>query len=220
LKVVFANEIGNIAKAHGIDGQEVMELFGRDTHLNISTAYLKPGFAFGGSCLPKDTRALVHRANDIGIDVPVLEAVMESNEMQIRRAIQMVEHSGRKRVGVLGLSFKAGTDDVRESPVVPLIETLVGRGYEVLVYDEDVQLDSLIGANKAFVEAEIPHIASLMRPGLEEVVEGSEVVVVSNGSKSYEDVLHRIRDDQLIIDLVGIAKGQGSTMGEYEGICW
>ncbi len=220
LKVVFANEIGNIAKAHGIDGQEVMELFGRDKYLNISTAYLKPGFAFGGSCLPKDTRALVHRANDLDIDVPVLEAVMESNEIQIRRAIEMVEQTGLKKVGVLGLSFKPGTDDVRESPVVPLIETLVGRGYEVLVYDEDVQVESLIGANKAFVEAEIPHIASLMRPGLDEVVEGSEVVVVSNASKSYEDVLHRIRNDQLIIDLVGIAKGQGSTMGEYEGICW
>ncbi len=220
LKVAFANEIGSLCKAQGVDGQEVMEIFARDTELNISPAYLKPGFAFGGSCLPKDTRALAHRAKRVDADLPVLQAVMESNRKHIERAIQMVESKGQKKVGVLGLSFKAGTDDVRESPVVPLIETLVGRGYEVSIYDEQVQLGELIGANRAFIESEIPHIASLMRSSLEDVLDESEVVVVTNGAKPYREALHLLRSEQILIDLVGIAKGQGSTLGEYEGICW
>lgn len=220
LKVAFANEIGTLCKAQGVDGQEVMEIFARDTELNISAAYLKPGFAFGGSCLPKDTRALAHRAKRLDADLPVLTSLMESNEKHIQRAIRMVESKGKKKVGILGLSFKAGTDDVRESPVVPLIETLVGRGYEVSIYDSQVQLGELIGANRAFIEGEIPHIASLMRSRLEEVLEESEVVVVTNGAKPYREALHLLGPDQILIDLVGIAKGQGSTLGEYEGICW
>lgn len=220
LKVAFANEIGSLCKAQGIDGQAVMDIFARDTQLNISRAYLKPGFAFGGSCLPKDTRALAHRAKRLDSDLPVLQSIMESNYKHIGRAIEVIESKGRKRIGVLGLSFKAGTDDVRESPVVPLIETLVGRGYDVSIFDEQVQLGQLIGANRAFIESEIPHIASLMRSRLEDVLEESEVLVVGNGSESHRQVLHRIRPDQILIDLVGIAKGQGSTLGEYEGICW
>ncbi len=195
LKVAFANEIGSLCKAQGIDGQEVMEIFARDTELNISAAYLKPGFAFGGSCLPKDTRALAHRAKRLDTDLPVLASLMESNEKHVARAIKLVENQNRRKVGVLGLSFKAGTDDVRESPVVPMIETLVGRGYEVSVFDDKVNLSRLIGANRAFLESEIPHIASLMRPELDDVLDESEVVVVSNGGEIYREALHSRRPD-------------------------
>lgn len=220
LKVVFANEIGTLAKAQGVDGREVMELLCRDTRLNTSSAYLNPGFAFGGSCLPKDTRALVHRARRLDTETPVLEAILGSNEIHIRRAIELVENAGSKKIGVLGLSFKAETDDVRESPIVPLIETLVGRGYEVRIYDEDVHLGELIGTNRAFIEREIPHIATLMMSDMGQVVEESDVLVVSNGSKAYREVIHQLRPSQKLVDLVGITKGTGGTLGEYEGICW
>jgi GDP-mannose 6-dehydrogenase len=220
LKVVFANEIGTLAKAQGIDGREVMELLCRDTQLNISTAYLKPGFAFGGSCLPKDTRALVHRARRLDTETPVLESILSSNDLHVRRAIELVEQTDSNNVGVLGLSFKAGTDDVRESPIVPLIESLVGRGYKVRIYDEDVNLGELIGTNRAFVEREIPHLAALMMSDMAQVVQESDVLVVGNGSKTYREVIHQLGPSQKLIDLVGITKGTGGTLGEYEGICW
>ena len=155
LKISFANEIGNICKAHGIDGREVMDIVCQDSRLNISTAYLKPGFAFGGSCLPKDLRALMYRSKERDIESPLLASIMTSNQRQIERAIHMVEKTGQKSVGILGLSFKAGTDDVRESSIVPLIETLVGRGYKVSVYDETVDLPRLIGANRWYLEESI-----------------------------------------------------------------
>jgi GDP-mannose 6-dehydrogenase len=220
LKVAFANEIGNLCKAHEIDGREVMRIFCQDRQLNISPAYLMPGFAFGGSCLPKDLRALLHRARERDLDCPVLRAVVQSNQEQIRRGIELVERTGRKRVGVLGLSFKAGTDDVRESPVVPLVETLVGRGYRVHVYDEKVEPDRLVGANRTFLERELPHIASLMRPSVDEVVAEAEVVVVANGCPTFRRVPRLMREDQVLIDLVGTARSEGDVRGGYEGICW
>ncbi|HEY3108104.1 MAG TPA: nucleotide sugar dehydrogenase [Chloroflexota bacterium] len=220
LKVAFANEIGNLCKAHRIDGQEVMRIFCQDRQLNISPAYLMPGFAFGGSCLPKDLRALLRRAKERDLDCPVLRAVQESNQEQIRRGIELVESTGRKRVGVLGLSFKAGTDDVRESPVVPLVETLVGRGYRVHVYDEKVEPDRLIGANRSYLERELPHIASLMRPSIDEVVADAEVVVLANGCAAFRGVPRLMREDQVLIDLVGAARRNGELRGGYEGICW
>ena len=220
LKVSFANEVGNVAKAHGIDGRDVMDIFCRDERLNISTAYFKPGFAFGGSCLPKDLRALLYRAKERDLDLPLLRATMESNEAQVRRGIRLVEGTGRKRVGILGLSFKAGTDDVRESPVVPLVETLVGRGYQVNVYDEIVEPDKLIGANKSFLERELPHIASLMRRSIDDVVSEAEVVVVANGSPAFRRVPRLLREDQVLVDLVGAARVNGELRGGYEGIGW
>ena len=220
LKVTFANEVGNLCKAHGIDGRDVMDIFCRDERLNISTAYFKPGFAFGGSCLPKDLRALLYRAKERDLDLPLLRATMESNEAQVRRGIRLVENTGRKRVGILGLSFKAGTDDVRESPIVPLVETLVGRGYDVTVYDEKVVPDKLIGANKSFLERELPHIASLMRPSIDDVVSKAEVVVVANGSPAFRRVPALIRADQVLVDLVGATRVNGELQGGYEGIGW
>jgi GDP-mannose 6-dehydrogenase len=220
LKISFANEIGNICKAHGIDGRDVMDIVCQDDRLNISPTYLKPGFAFGGSCLPKDLRALMYRSKERDIDSPLISSIMQSNQRQIERGIQMVEKTGRKSVGILGLSFKAGTDDVRESSIVPLIETLVGRGYRVSVYDETVDLPRLIGANRSYVEEALPHIAQLMRSSIKDVLAESEVVVVANGSASFRQVAGDMRADQILIDLVGAAEVNGNLRGEYDGICW
>lgn len=220
LKITFANEIGTLCKAHGVDGQQVMEIFRQDQRLNISPAYLRPGFAFGGSCLPKDVRALVHWAKERDVDIPLLNAILPSNQHQIGRAIDLVESTMRHRIGVLGLSFKPATDDVRESPTITLIETLVGRGYQVSIYDQVVNPEKLIGANRAFLERALPHIASLMRSSMEEVIQEVEVVVIANGSSSFHRVPKLLRNDQILIDLVGIAKDHNDMRGSYEGICW
>ena len=172
LKIVFSNEIGNLCKLQGMDGQEVMNILVQDQQLNISPAYLSPGYAFGGSCLPKDVRALTYRAKEIDSDCAVLNAILPSNRKQVELGIRMVERTRCKKVGVLGLSFKANTDDLRESPAITLVETLIGRGYHVRIFDEQVQLSQLIGSNKAFLEKEIPHITSIMCNNLEELVAG------------------------------------------------
>ena len=218
LKVAFANEIGTLAKRQGIDGREVMDILCEDRTLNLSAKYLRPGFAFGGSCLPKDVRALVYRAKQTDVDAPVLASVLESNVRHITRAIEMVESAGNRRVGVIGLSFKSGTDDVRESPVVALIETLVGRGYHVGVYDELVDPSRLIGANKASLERELPHIASLMRDSVEAVVAEADTVVVANDGRALAQVLERLRPEQHVVDLVGLPSGRSDDA--YDGICW
>lgn len=220
LKVVFANEIGSVCKAHEIDGRQVMEIFCQDTRLNLSTAYLRPGYAFGGSCLPKDLRALTYRTKERDIEAPMLNALLASNQTHIQRGIQLVERAGSKKVGVLGLSFKANTDDTRESPMVVLIETLVGRGYHVRVYDEHVHPDRLIGANREFLIHELPHIVSLMASSVDELLEDVDVVVVANGSKSFRDVPAKLRPDQTLIDLIGSVKVEELQHGHYEGICW
>lgn len=220
LKVAFANEIGNFCKLHSIDGQELMEIFVQDRQLNVSSAYLRPGFAFGGSCLPKDLRAILHRAKECDLALPLLEAVLTSNEHQIRRGVEMVERTGRKKVGVFGLSFKPGTDDVRESPTVLLVETLVGRGYQVNIYDETVKPDQLIGANKAFLERELPHIATLMRPTIAEVLQEADVLAVMNRSQAFRNLSHHLRPEQILIDFTGANKAHRATNGSYEGICW
>lgn len=220
LKVSFANEIGNLCKVHGLDGHEVMRIVCEDRQLNISPAYLKPGFAFGGSCLPKDLRALTYRGKEKDLHLPLLNSIMQSNQLQIERGIRMIEETGCKKVVVLGLSFKAGTDDVRESPVVALVETLVGRGYQVRIYDENVNPQQLIGANKAFLERELPHIASLMANSLQEVVQEAEVVVLTNASRQFADVPVLIEPHHVLIDLAGLAKDNLSVKGSYNGICW
>lgn len=220
VKVAFANEIGHLAKVQGIDGRSVMEILCRDHRLNISPAYLRPGFAFGGSCLPKDTRALVYRAREIDVDVPLLAAILPSNDVQVQRAIAAVEDAEGKHIGILGLAFKAGTDDVRESPMVAVIETLVGRGYQVQVFDEDVRLSNLIGANRAYLEAEIPHIASLMVDDLDEMVRTCDVLVVGNSSKVFADLGSRMDENQVLVDLVGVTDTTRAMRGNYIGSGW
>src|SRR5687768_517937 len=219
LKVSFANEVGNICKALQIDSHEVMDVFCQDTKLNLSPYYLKPGFAFGGSCLPKDLRAINYKAKELDVEVPVLSAILPSNRLQIERAVEMVIGSGKKRVGVLGFSFKAGTDDLRESPMVTLIETLIGKGFELAIYDRDVSLARLVGANKEYIEREIPHISKLMRGGIDEVLADSDVIVIGNRAEEFRTVEQRLRKDQLLIDLVHLFDGRTSSEN-YQGICW
>ena len=220
LKVAFANEIGTISRMHAVDGREVMELFCMDDNLNISKAYLRPGFAFGGSCLPKDVRALTYHAQDLDVDSPLLGSLINSNVQHIQRAIDIVESSGFKKVGVLGLSFKAGTDDVRESPIVPVIETLVGKGYDLTIFDEQLELSKLIGQNKAFLEQEIPHIIKLMRPSVEAVINDSDVIIIANGSKQFRQVPDMVPEDKMVIDLVGVLPQNSPVKKGYHGICW
>lgn len=219
LKVSFANEIGNICKALQIDSHEVMHVFCQDTKLNLSPYYLKPGFAFGGSCLPKDLRAINYKAKELDVEVPVLSAILPSNRLQIERAVEMVMSSGKKRVGVLGFSFKAGTDDLRESPMVTLIETLIGKGFELAIYDRDVSLARLVGANKEYIEREIPHISKLMRDAIEGVLMDSEIIIIGNQAEEFRGVAERLRKDQQLIDLVRLFDGRTSAEN-YQGICW
>ena len=219
LKVAFANEIGNICKALSIDSHEVMRLFCEDTKLNVSAAYLKPGFAFGGSCLPKDLRAITYRAKQADVATPILSATLESNQGQIRRAYDMIMATGRRKVGVLGLSFKAGTDDLRESPMVALIELLIGKGVPLTIHDDHVSSARLMGSNKEYIEREIPHIWTLMRPTIAEVLADAEVVVIGNGSPEYRGIQKQLTDGQIVVDLVR-AFGPRTSDAQYQGICW
>jgi GDP-mannose 6-dehydrogenase len=219
LKVSFANEIGNICKALGIDSHEVMEVFCQDKKLNLSPYYLKPGFAFGGSCLPKDLRAITYKAKEVDVEVPVLASVLSSNRRQIECAYEMVLRAGKKRVGVLGFSFKAGTDDLRESPMVSLIEMLIGKGMQLAIYDRDVSLARLFGANKEYIEREIPHISQLMRSSVKEVMENADVLIIGNKAEEFREIESELRSDQLVIDLVRLFD-HPLKQGAYEGICW
>jgi GDP-mannose 6-dehydrogenase len=218
LKVSFANEIGNICKALELDSHEVMNVFCADTKLNLSSYYLKPAFAFGGSCLPKDLRAVTYKAKELDVEVPLLTAISLTNRLQIERALDMVLRTGKKRVGILGFSFKAGTDDLRESPMVTLIETLIGKGLELVIYDRDVSLARLFGSNREYIEHEIPHIAKLMRGSIDEVLSASDTIVIGNKSEEFRQIESRLRPDQTVIDLVRLfdrPSGDG-----YQGICW
>ena len=219
LKISFANEIGLLCKSMGIDSHTVMDIFVQDTQLNISAKYLKPGFAFGGSCLPKDVRAITYRAKTLDLELPVLKAILPSNDAHIEQALRLIEDLGNKRVGLLGLSFKAGTDDLRESPVVTLAEKLLGKGYDLCIYDRNVSLAALIGANKRYVEQVIPHISSLLVTDLEDVLEHADTLVVGNNAPEFQDVLQRLRPEQQVVDLVRLS-GEGTSLENYQGICW
>jgi GDP-mannose 6-dehydrogenase len=218
-KVAFANEIGALCKELGVDSHRVMKLFALDTKLNISPAYLRPGFAFGGSCLPKDLRALVYAAKHADLTLPLLGSVLDSNRLHLERVIARVLGTREKRVGILGLSFKPGTDDLRESPSVALIETLIGKGCQVKVYDPDVLLARLVGANKRFIEREIPHISQLMCTDLDEVVADSEVIVVSKASPEFTAAVTPHLGTKFVFDLARLPL-DGPPPHRYEGICW
>jgi GDP-mannose 6-dehydrogenase len=220
LKVAFANEIGNICAVQGIDSHDVMRIVCEDRKLNISAAYLRPGFAFGGSCLPKDLRAVTYRARELDVETPLLRAVLESNALQIERAFRMIADGGKRRVGVLGLAFKPGTDDLRESPLVALVERLIGRGFEVKVYDRHVREAQITGANRAFIEKEIPHIWSLMAETPDEVIDASEVLVLGT-DLARSVVLSEARTrDKIIVDLVRVRDRVVEAAPGYRGITW
>jgi len=221
LKVGFANEVGTLSKELGVDTQAVMEIFTSDTRLNISPAYLMPGFAFGGSCLPKDLRALTHQARELDLHLPLLETIMASNHEHIERAVEAVLRSGKKKVALLGLSFKAGTDDLRESPQVQLAKRLLGEGCQIRIWDPHVSLGQLTGSNQKFIEEVIPHIGSLLSSSLEEVVRASEIVIIGTTSARKEMLTPHLRSDHTIIDLVNLEKDcRPGDAGSYQGICW
>jgi GDP-mannose 6-dehydrogenase len=219
LKVGFANEIGNIAKAVGVDAHKVMEIFCQDRKLNLSPYYLKPGFAFGGSCLPKDVRALLYKAKVLDVQVPILSAILPSNELQIARGVHAVVEKGHRKVGVLGFSFKAGTDDLRESPMVELVERLLGKGYDLKIYDRNVSMASVHGANRDYILNKIPHISRLMVSDMEEVLAHGRTIVIGNAAPEFADVPRRVGEGQTIIDFVRICDSR-TVLGVYEGLCW
>lgn len=219
LKIGFANEIGNLCKSLTIDAHAVMKIFCEDKKLNISPAYLMPGFAFGGSCLPKDLRALAYKAKMNDLVLPIMTAILPSNELQISRGLELVLEKGHQRVGILGFSFKAGTDDLRESPMIEIIERLIGKGYDLRIFDKNVNLARLVGANRDFILNRIPHISRLMVNGIEAVMDHAQTVVIGNNDPDFRNVPERLRDGQCIVDFVRIANRR-SDNGKYDGICW
>jgi GDP-mannose 6-dehydrogenase len=220
LKVCFGNEIGNICKRLGVDSHDVMDIFCQDHKLNLSPYYLKPGFAFGGSCLPKDVRALEYRAKELDLELPVLQSVLRSNRLQIDHALDQIVETGHKRVGLLGFSFKAGTDDLRESPMVILAETLLGKGYAVRIYDRNVLVARLTGSNKDYIEQQIPHLSRLLCDSIGEIIDESDVIVVGNAAPEFGDALTKCRADQTILDLVRVPCDRAAILADYRGIAW
>ena len=217
-KVTFANEIGNIAKASGVDGREVMEVVCQDHKLNLSSYYMRPGFAFGGSCLPKDVRALTYRASQLDVEHPMLGAIMRSNVAQVQNAFDIIASHDKRKVALLGLSFKAGTDDLRESPLVELAEMLIGKGYELSIYDSNVEYARVYGANKEYIESKIPHVSSLLNSDFEQVIARSEIIVLGNGDEKFRALAHNAPDGKQVVDLVGFMNA--ATRGGAEGSCW
>ena len=220
VKVVFANEIGNLCKRMDVDSHEVMDIFCKDEKLNLSPYYLKPGFAFGGSCLPKDVRALQYRAKEVDLDMPLINSILGSNHQQVQQAVDRVVETGKKKVGLLGFSFKAGTDDLRESPMVILAEALLGKGYALKIFDRNVSRARLVGENKQYIEEQIPHLSRHLSESIDEVISESEVIIVGNGAPEFSDALTRCREDQIIIDLVRIPLDFSKIRAQYDGICW
>ena len=220
LKITFANEIGNVCKDLNINSHEVMNIFCQDTKLNISSYYMKPGFAFGGSCLPKDLRALLYKAKEIDTECPVMGSILRSNFNQIERAYKLISRTGKQNIGILGISFKAGTDDLRESPMVELAEKLIGKGYNVSIYDKEVSLAKIYGANKTYIEKMIPHISSIMKPSAQDVYDESEVIVICKNSQEIRKVCMQYNNKKMIVDLVRIFSNKKEIKNSYEGISW
>jgi GDP-mannose 6-dehydrogenase len=219
LKVCFANEIGNVAQVLGVDSHKLMDIFCMDTKLNLSPYYLKPGFAFGGSCLPKDLRALTYLAKSRDVAVPMLNSILDSNQCQIKKVVKKLTSYKQQSLGFLGLSFKEGTDDLRESPIVELVETMLGKGYRVRIHDHNVSLAKLMGANKKYIEKEIPHISQLLC-SVEELVAQSDVLVLASKEEAYAKLLHTVNGNKNIVDLVRYFSPEQHPPSSYYGICW
>jgi GDP-mannose 6-dehydrogenase len=220
VKITFANEIGRLAQAMKVDSHAVMELVRRDTRLNIAPAYLRPGFAFGGSCLPKDLRALLYMAKTRDVDLPMLGSLLGSNRLHVERAAEFVLARGGRKVGLIGLSFKAGTDDLRESPLVALAEILIGKGLELRIYDPHVNVAVLMGANKRYIEKHIPHVAALLERDCRDVIRGADTIVVGALLEDATDALKSLSTaNQYVLDLAGM-RPTGDLAAQYQGICW
>lgn len=220
VKVAFGNEIGNIAKAVGVDSWEVMDIFCRDEKLNISPYYLKPGFAFGGSCLPKDVRALTYKGRELDLELPLLNAVIPANIRQIDRAFETVTANGARRIAFLGISFKSGTDDLRESPQVALVERLIGKGYDLRIYDQNVALARLTGANRDYIQHVIPHISEILSDDLEAVLSHGDLVIIGNGAPEFRAIAERLSPDQKLYDLARIPGASERLGARYDGVNW
>ena len=220
VKVSFANEVGALAKELGVDAEAVIEIFTADTKLNISSTYLKPGFAFGGSCLPKDVRALNYRAKELDLKLPLFDSILPSNDEHLKRAIEMVLDTGKRNVAILGLSFKAATDDLRESPQVQLVKHLLGEGCAIKIWDDNVSLGRLIGSNRQYIEQAIPHIGSLLENDLGQVLKNAQVVVIGTRGISRAQLQAHLRPDHIVLDLVNLETARRPAAANYEGICW
>ena len=219
IKVAFGNEIGTLSRRVGLDGRAVMDIFCQDEKLNLSEKYLRPGFAFGGSCLPKDLRALVYEAKRLDLELPLLSAVLPSNQRHIERALELIADRESRRVALLGLSFKPGTDDLRESPLVELAERLIGKGYDLRIFDSNVNLSMVVGANRRFIETRIPHIAQLLVSDPVEAVEHADTVVIGYRDPAFLSAITRVGGTRSVIDLAGLDAASGGD-GTYHGICW
>jgi GDP-mannose 6-dehydrogenase len=217
-KITFANEVGTFAKAYGVDGRDVMQIVCLDRKLNLSGYYMRPGFAFGGSCLPKDLRALIYGATQKDVDVPMLRSIMASNKAQVEKAMDIVNSLGKRKIAMLGLSFKADTDDLRESPLVDLAELLIGKGYELSIYDKNVDYARVHGANRDYINSRIPHVSSLLKSDLQDVVDGAEVMIVGNKDRQFEQVLQNLPENKIAVDLVGFM--QTTSNAAAQGIGW
>jgi GDP-mannose 6-dehydrogenase len=220
LKIGFANEIGNLCKSFSIDSHEVMKIFCQDKKLNISPAYLTPGFAFGGSCLPKDLRAMAYKAKMNDLNLPIMNAILPSNELQVVNGLRLITEKGQKKVGILGFSFKAGTDDLRESPMIEVIEHLIGKGYDLKIFDRNVNMASLVGANRDFILNRIPHISRLMVTGIDGVLNHAQTVVIGNKDPEFAGIIERLKPDQHLVDFVRITNRRSDKDKHYDGICW
>jgi len=220
LKVAFANEVGQICKRAGCDSHRVMDVFASDTKLNLSASYLRPGYAFGGSCLPKDLRALTSYARRSDLATPLLSSILESNEQHRRSCLELIRRSGLRRIGVFGLSFKHGTDDLRESPAVDLVESLIGKGFEVRVFDRNVSVEALTGSNRAYVDRELPHLAAVLSDQIEDVIAAADLLVVTTHDPEFARIPSLMRSEQRMIDFVRIPGAQAALGESYVGLSW
>jgi GDP-mannose 6-dehydrogenase len=220
LKIVFANEAGSVLKAYGLDSREVLRIFCQDTLLNISAAYMRPGFAFGGSCLPKEVKGFITLARERDVSIPALGSLIQSNELHIQRAYDLIARDGRRRVALFGLAFKPGTDDMRDSPLVALAERLLGKGFELSIIDRYVKLSRLLGKNKEFIEREIPHLEALLHEDIDAVLERAELIVVGHADAPARQAIVQRAGHRRIVDLAGYAELRAAGADTYEGICW